>query len=329
MQHLVLTRYGKAADSLQLVDGPDPVPGPHDVLVRIEAAAINPSDFMLIEGTYFIRPELPATAGAEGVGVVETVGIEVDNSIVGRRVIVLPTSVYGTWSQKVVVAEADVFEVPQDVDPLQLAMLSINPVTAHLMLERGTGIEIGDWVGQTAANSAVGLHVVALAKRRGLKTLNVVRRDEAANDVRRAGGDVVLVSGPNLADDIARELGDEKLSLVLDALGGGPVVSDLIGAMKFGGTCVTYGTLTETPSGTSPTDLFVREVRHTGFWLGNWYNRAPRREIVSTLAYLSQLLGDGDLSAPIEATYRLDHYLEAFEHAQSYQRGGKVVFTFE
>ncbi|WP_458316667.1 zinc-dependent alcohol dehydrogenase family protein [Mycolicibacterium brisbanense] len=326
MQHLVLTEFGEPEESVQLVDGIDPAPGPGDVVVRMEAAAINPSDLLLIAGRYLARPALPATVGAEGVGIVEATGPGVDGALVGRRVIVLPTFKYGTWSQKVVAAQDDVVVVPGQ-DPAQLAMLSINPVTAHLLLEKITSLDIGDWVGQTAANSAVGQHVITLAKRRGIKTLNVVRRADAVDDVRRAGADVVLVSGPHLAADITRELGEEKLRLVLDPLGG-TAVAPLTSALEFGGSVVSYGTLTGAPAGLTSADLFQRELRHTGFWLGNWYFRAPAREIRAVLGHLATLVADGQLHVPVEATYQLSDYRKAFQHAQTTQRGGKVLFAF-
>lgn len=326
MHHLVLTQFGKPEESVRLHDSPEATPGPGQVSVRLEAAAINPSDLLLIRGEYLARPKLPATVGAEGVGIVDDAGPGVERGIVGKRVILLPTYEYGTWSQQVIVAQHDVVEVP-DADPLQLAMVTINPPTAHLLLDRAN-LKVGDWVGQTAANSGVGRLVVALAKRRGMKTLNVVRRDDAADEVRRSGGDVVLVSGPNLATDIARELGDQQLSLVLDPLGG-TVASDLIGALKFGGTAVTYGSLTGAATGPSSAALFSKEVRFTGFWLGNWYFRAPRWEVTETLSYLARLVAEGVLAVPVEATYHLDEHHKAFEHAQTTQRGGKVLFTFD
>ncbi|GAS96925.1 alcohol dehydrogenase [Mycolicibacterium canariasense] len=327
MQHLVLTEFGDPQESVQLVDGAEPAPGPGDVVVRMEAAAINPSDLLLIEGRYLARPALPATVGAEGVGIVEATGPGVDDALVGRRVVVLPTFKYGTWSQKVVAAQNDVVVVPGD-DPVQLAMLSINPVTAHLLLERITALEIGDWVGQTAANSAVGLQVITLAKRRGVKTLNVVRRADAVDDIRRAGGDVVLVSGPDLAAEITSVLGEDKLRLVLDPLGGS-AAAPLISTLEFGGSVVSYGTLIGPPQGLTPADLFQREIRHTGFWLGNWYFRAPAREIRAILGHLATLTADGQLHVPVEATYRLHDHHKAFQHAQTTQRGGKVLFTFD
>jgi NADPH:quinone reductase-like Zn-dependent oxidoreductase len=240
---------------------------------------------------------------------------------------VLPTWAEGTWSEKVVVSQDSVLEVP-DADPLQLAMLAINPPTAHQMLTHFVDLQPGDWVGQTAANSAVGRHVVALGKLWGLNTLNVVRRDQAAEDVRNAGGEVVLTSGLNLAADIARALDGQQLRLVIDPVGGA-AAAQLVGALSFGGTAVSYGSLTGVPTDMSRSDLLLREVRHTGYWVGNWYRTAPRSEIVDTLSYLGRLVTDGDLKAPVEATYHLEDYREAFEHALASKRGGKVLFTFD
>lgn len=83
------------------------------------------------------------------------------------------------------------------------------------------------------------------------------------------------------------------------------------------------------PAGPSTADLFAREVRYTGFWLGNWYSTAPRAEIGATLAYLAGLVAAGDLVVPVEETYRIDDYREAFDHAATSARGGKVLFSFQ
>jgi hypothetical protein len=76
-------------------------------------------------------------------------------------------------------------------------------------------------------------------------------------------------------------------------------------------------------------DLLGRELRHTGFWLLTWLSTAPRSEIVDTYRYLSSLVADGSLSVPVEATYRLDDYHRALEHAGAPKRGGKVLFALD
>src|SRR6202045_5556133 len=97
----------------------------------------------------------------------------------------------------------------------------------------------GDWIGQTAANSAMGQYIIALAKLAGVKTLNVVRREEAAEQVRQWGGDRVVFQGDNLHTDIEEALDGKKLSLVLDNVGGTPV-GELAKSLKSGGSIVGY-----------------------------------------------------------------------------------------
>jgi NADPH:quinone reductase-like Zn-dependent oxidoreductase len=95
----------------------------------------------------------------------------------------------------------NVVPMSDDADPLQLSMIGVNPATAYLLLNRYASLMPGDWIGQTATNSAMGQYILKLAKLAGVKTLNVVRREEAAEQVRRLGGDRVVLQGDNLAKD--------------------------------------------------------------------------------------------------------------------------------
>src|SRR3989442_14039444 len=126
-----------------------------------------------------------------------------------------------------------------EADPLQLSMIGINPATAYLLLNRYVSLMPGDWIGQTAANAAMGQYIIALAKLAGVETLNVVRREEAAEQVREWGGDRVVLNGDNLHRDIEEALDGKKLSLVLDTVGGTPV-GELAKWLKPGGSIVVY-----------------------------------------------------------------------------------------
>src|SRR5258705_4418713 len=239
MRQLQLVAFGEPSQVVELKTVPEPVLGQDDVLVAMEAASINPSDFLLVRGIYGVRPALPFSVGAEGVGRVTQAGSKVDVALQGKRVLILPTLEQGTWADQVVVPVRNVVPMSAEADPLQLAMIGINPATAYLLLSRYVSLMPGDWIGQTAANSAVGQYIIRLAKLAGVRTLNVVRREEAAEQVRQFGADRVVLQGDNLHKEIEEALGGKKLSLVLDIVGGTPV-GELAKALKSGGPGVIY-----------------------------------------------------------------------------------------
>src|SRR6476620_6132333 len=242
MRQLQLIAHGEPADVIKLNTVAEPALGQEDVLISIEAAPINPSDFLLVRGTYGVRPTFPSSVGAEGVGRVAKVGSKVDVALQGKRVLILPTYEQGTWADQVVVPVRNIVPMNDDADPLQLSMIGINPATAYLLLNRYVSLMPGDWIGQTAANSAMGQYIVALAKLAGVKTLNVVRREDAAAQVRQWGADSVVLQGDNLHKDIEQALGGKKLNLVLDTVGGTPA-GELAKSLKTGGSIVSYALL--------------------------------------------------------------------------------------
>jgi NADPH:quinone reductase-like Zn-dependent oxidoreductase len=214
-----------------------------------------------------------------------------------------------------------------EVDPLQLSMIGINPVTAYLLLNRYVSLMPGDWIGQTAANSAMGQYIIALAKLAGVKTLNVVRREEAAEQVRRWGGDRVVLQGDNLHKDIEEALDGKKLSLVLDTVGGTPV-GEVARSLKTGASVVVYALQSGQLPIISPKDLIYRGLSLHGFWLINWIRNAPRAEIQEIYQKLGDLVADGSLSAVVEHVYPLEQFKEAIQQSLKSNRSGKILFKF-
>src|ERR1700736_2105550 len=223
MRQLQLIAHGEPSEVIELNTVSEPALGQEEVLVSMEAAPLNPSDFLFVSGKYGVRPTLPSLVGAEGVGRVAKIGSKVDPALRGRRVLILPTYEQGTWADEVVVPVRNLVPMKDEADALQLSMIGINPATAYLLLHRYVSLMPGDWIGQTAANAAMGQYIIALARLAGVKTLNVVRRPDAADQVRQFGGDRVVLQGDNLLKNIEEALGGKKISLVLDSLGGAPV----------------------------------------------------------------------------------------------------------
>ena len=121
----------------------------------------------------------------------------------------------------------------------------------------------------------MGQYIIALAKLAGVKTLNVVRRQEAAEQVRQWGGDRVVLQGDNLQKDIEDALDGKKLSLVLDTVGGSSV-GELAKSLETGGSIVVYAMQSGQLPIISPKELIYRGLSLHGFWLINWIRNAPR-----------------------------------------------------
>jgi NADPH:quinone reductase-like Zn-dependent oxidoreductase len=328
MRQLQLMAHGEPSDVIKLKTVAEPVLGQEEVLVSMEAAPLNPSDFLLVRGMYGVRPALLSPVGAEGVGRVTKTGSKVDGSLPGKRVMIVPSYEQGTWAEQVVVPVRNIVPLSGDADPLQLSMLGINPVTAYLLLSRYVSLMPGDWIGQTAANSAMGQYIIKFAKLAGVKTLNVVRREEAADQVRQFGGDRVVLQGDKLQKEIEEALGGKKLSLVLDTVGGTPV-GDLAKSLKTGGSVVVYGMQSGQFPAVSPKEFIYRGLSLHGFWLINWIRNAPRTEIQEVYQKLGGLVADGSLSATVDHVYPLDLFKEAFEQSLKPNRSGKILFKFD
>ena len=311
MRQLQLVAHGEPTDVIELNTVSEPVLGEEEVLVSMEAAPINPSDFLYVRGLYGVRPAFPSSVGAEGVGRVAKIGSKVDVALQGKRVLILPTYEQGTWADQVVAPVRNIVPMSDEADPLQLSMIGINPVTAYLLLNRYVSLMPGDWIGQTAANSAMGQYIIALAKLAGVKTLNVVRREEAAEQVRHWGGDRVVLQGDDLHKDIEEALDGKKLSLVLDTVGGTPV-GELAKSLKTAGSIVVYAMQSGQFPAMLAQRLYLSCLSLHGFWLINWIRNAPRTEIQEIYQKLGDLVADGSLSAAVEHVYPLDQFKEAF-----------------
>jgi NADPH:quinone reductase-like Zn-dependent oxidoreductase len=327
LRRLQLVAHGEPSDVIELSTVSQPALGQDEVLISMEAAPLNPSDFLFIRGIYGVRPAFPSPVGAEGVGRVTKTGSKVDVALQGKRVLILPTYEQGTWADQVVAPVRNIVPVSDEADPLQLAMIGINPATAYLLLNRYVSLMPGDWIGQTAANSAMGQYIIALAKLAGVKTLNVVRREEAAEQIRQWGGDRVVLQSDDLHQNTEKALDGKKLSLVLDTVGGTPV-GELAKSLKDGGSIVVYALLSGQFPAIPPKDLIYRGLSLHGFWLINWIRNAPRVEIQQVYQKLGDLVANGSLSAAVERTYPLEQFKEAFEQSLKPNRNGKILFKF-
>ena len=200
---------------------------------------INPADVSFCKGLYRLKPALPATPGAECIGRVTAVGAGVSHVKPGDLVINLQRE---NWTQKRRVDAADVIAVPAALDLRQAAMLRINPPTALLLLTDIVDLKPGDWVIQNVANSAVGRLLIRLAKARGLRTLNVVRRPSLFAELEALGADACAVDGPDLAEAVKAKTGGAPIRLGIDAVSG-RATTRISSCLGEGGVVCNYGSM--------------------------------------------------------------------------------------
>jgi trans-2-enoyl-CoA reductase len=303
-----------------------PTPAQGEAVVKMQAAPINPADLNQIEGKYPIRAELPAIPGFEGAGVVVDLGANVRNLTAGALVI-LPHNV-GTWRDAVAVKADDLVVVPAGIEPVQAAMLKINPMTAWRLVHDYVQLQKGDWLIQNAANSAAGRAVIQMAHELGYKTINVVRRAELIEELRGEGGDIVLVDGENLRDEVKTATNGTQIRLGLNAVGGDSALR-LANSLAPGSTMVTYGAMSLQPLKIPNGLLIFKDLRFCGIWINKWYDNATKQKRMEAFEALFGMAKRGLLKTKVEKAYPLSEAKAAVTHAAQGKRGGKIIFEFE
>ncbi len=318
MRAVELQRYGEPTTSVAVVDMPEPAnPQDGEVLVGMGFAPVNLNDLLVLQGLFPVHPKLPSPVGNEGVGRVLAVGRGVSGLAVGD-VVVLP--LYSlTWRERLNVPASQVVRVPAHADLEQLSMLRINAITAALLLSEYVRLKPGDWVLQNAGNSSVATTVTAIAKARGLRTINLVRRPELVDSVRAAGADASFVDNEDSLQQINSLVGERGIGLALDGVGGS-AVGRLATALSAGGTIVSYGSLGgEMTSSANILHFIFKNLTYRGFYLDK-----PEYEpaVPGIIAEAAELVATGKLRVPVAAVYGIDDVGLAIAHVT---RGGKAL----
>lgn len=322
MKSLQLTAYGDPKDVITLVEQPDFGPLKADEwVIDMEAAPVSPTDQYIIAGIYGELPPLPHGLGCEGVGRVSAVGTAVTHVKVGDRVIA-PMLQNTTWSTRIKTTETWQRALPKG-ELSQMAQVSMNPVTAFLLLTEFKTLKAGDWVISTAANSAVGRSVIPIAKARGIKSVNIVRSPDLVDEIKKIGGDVVLVDGPDLVSQIKDATEGADIQLALDGVGG-VLTQQLVDAVGLYGSVILWSRM----GGVDPTIatipmLFTGKSLH-GFWIVNWLKIPGNRErLTAAFEEIAPLVASGKLVIPVAGEFELEQYQDAIALASKYS--GKAI----
>lgn len=318
--------FGAPEEVLQVGKGEMRMPAAGEVCVRMLAAPINPADINYVQGVYGEVPELPATrVGLEGCGVVHASAAE--GFAAGDMVILLNT--VGAWSRFLTAPAASFLRLEERLDPMQAAMLKVNPLTALRVLEDYTPLQEGDWLVMNAANSGVGQCLIQLARERGLHTICVVRQAETRRATLQAlGADIVAdEEEPDMVRRVLATPGVKRPRLAANCVGGESALR-LMDMLAPGGTMVTFGSMSRKSIKVPNSWLIFKDISLRGLWCTKWLQQAPAPTVAAAYHSLAKLVAAGKLQQRVAAVYGPDALPEACRQARQEGRNGKIILRF-
>jgi NADPH:quinone reductase-like Zn-dependent oxidoreductase len=290
----------------------------------MEAAALHIADLFTIQGAPGFQMPLPRTPGFEGIGHVARCGRLVSDYAVGERVFAALGS--GTFREEVRCQAARCLPAPEG-DAIQLSLLVVNGATAEVLLADFADLQRGDWLIQNAANSSCGRYVIQLARERGIRTINIVRRVELIPELTALGGDVVLADGDDLAARVTNATGGVEPKVAFDAVGG-PATQRLALCLAAGGTVASYGLMSREPCQLDFYLMFRKDIQLRGVSFSREFERRwTPAKVRNMYLGLAERMANGALEARIAGVYGLDDIVAACKRAAltGSERDGKVI----
>jgi NADPH:quinone reductase-like Zn-dependent oxidoreductase len=322
MRALVQPRFGDPAEVLSVQEVPDPEPGPGQVLVRVLLSPIHNHDLWTARGSYGFKPEMPARAGTEAVGVVEALGEGVDTLEVGQRV--ATGGSFGAWAELIVAPAAGLVPVPEGMSDEAAAQLVSMPFSAIALLDF-LEVSEGDWIVQNAANGAVGRLLSQLAEARGVHVLGLVRRAEGVDELREQGIEQVVATDDDGWRDRVREIvGDAPIVAGVDSVGGS-AAGDVVSLLAEDGVLVVFGAMASPTLEIGSGDVIFKQVVIKGFWGSKVFGAMSREKRGALMGELVAGISSGALTLPVEQVYALEDIADAARANQAPGRRGKVL----
>lgn len=322
MRALIHSEFGDPAQVLSVEEVPVPEPGPREVRIRVILATIHNHDLWTVRGTYGYKPQLPARAGTEAVGIVDAVGPEVEGIEVGQRVATGGT--FGTWAEYVIAKAGAVVPVPDSIPDEIAAQLIAMPFSAITLVDF-LGVESGDVVLQNTANGTVGRLVAQIGASRGITVIGIVRRASDVDELASAGISNIVSTDDDGWKDRVRELaGDRPIRAAVDSVGGS-AAGDLLHLLGDGGTLVSFGAMASDRMQLSSGDLIFKQAVVKGFWGSKVSAAMPGDTQRALFGELFQLVGSGRLTLPVDSIHPLDDIAGAVAASTRQGRVGKVL----
>ncbi len=333
MKALIFHELGDPNQVLRLEEIEEVNPAQDEVLLQMLFSPVNPSDLHMVRGRYGYQPGLPASPGAEGVGIVLEIGAGVTAVRVGDRVICVGT--WNLWRERAICKASNVVPVPDAITDETAATSYQNPLTAWALTQSIQQLREGKWLLQTAAASSVGRLVLQLSKIYGFRTINVIHRRAQARIIQALGGDeVVCTEDEDLRGRLQEITHGNGIDYAIDCVAG-EVGGEIVRNLAPTGMLVQFGALSshrQTDPAKFLMPVFSPKLIYSaatvrGWWIPRWLETQDIESVRNVLTDLLSMIGEGRLTLPLTTSISLERFQEAIAMADGLSEGKKVLLT--
>ncbi|MEH7109725.1 zinc-dependent alcohol dehydrogenase family protein [Bacillus sp. JJ1764] len=325
-KYITFYEFGNPKDVLKIEYKTIEPPKHHEVLVRMLARPINPSDLIPIRGAYSHRISLPNIPGYEGVGIVEDVGPFVSKKLIGKRV--LPLRGEGTWQEYVKTSAELAVPIPDSIDDFTASQMYINPVTAWVVCTEVLKLKPNDVLLVNACGSSIGHIFVQLSKILGFQLIAVTRNDKYTEELLHLGASYVINTSISHLHETVMELTSGRgADAAIDSIGGSDG-NELAFCVRPNGQFLTIGLLSGVQVNWA--DIVNQaKVNANIFHLRNWNKNISAKKWQETFDHLIRLINGKKLSLMmVDSMYDLSDIKKAIDAVEfSNKTKGKVFLT--
>jgi NADPH2:quinone reductase len=323
MRAVVCSELGPV-ENLSLGEFPDPVPGPGELVIDVQAAALNFPDTLVIEGKYQFQPDLPFVPGGEAAGVVSSVGEGVDRFRIGDQVVALGVS--GAFAEKWKVDALNTMPKPQELTPVEAAAFGLTYGTSYYALKQRANLQPGETLLVLGAAGGVGSSAVEIGKAMGARVIAAASTDEKLAFASAMGADELInYSSDDMRARIKEITGGAGVDVVYDPVGG-DLSEQALRSTAWNGRFLVIGfaagTIPEIPLNL----MLLKGVSVVGVFWGSWSGRDPAASM-QNFGELFAMVGEGKLHPRVTDVYPLEEYEEAFKALTGRRATGKVVLS--
>ncbi|MFO1443007.1 zinc-dependent alcohol dehydrogenase family protein [Bacillus sp. Bva_UNVM-123] len=317
--------FGSPKDVLKIEYKPIEPPKNNEVLVRMLARPINPSDLIPIRGAYSHRISLPNIPGYEGVGFVEDLGPLVSKDLIGKRV--LPLRGEGTWQEFVKTTAEFAVSIPDSIDDFTAAQMYINPVTAWVVCTEFLKLRPNDVLLVNACGSSIGHIFAQLSKILGFRLIAVTRNNKHTEELLHLGASNVLdTSIIRLNETVMGLTSGMGADAAIDSIGGWDG-NELAFSVRPDGHFLTIGLLSGIQVNWADI-VHKAKVNANMFHLRNWNKNVSAKKWQEMFNHLIQLIDNKKLRLMrVDSKYDLSEVKKAIDAVEFNKTKGKVFLT--